>query len=187
MHILMSSNGDKIEVIYETKFYGTRFIPEWSDLSLEPRNPTWYRWNRTNLSRRNQSVDRIWDRECGNGREGEANFCCINCFGGLAESRGETVRLEAGCGGVCCENVIWCWSKYLREYMNELLRVQKWEISRSSLVKISAQLIFMETCLIWTMKPSCWNSRTKFSQRLRCLRLFVVVFWAQSHHERLSL
>ena len=52
------------------------------------------------------SVDRIWDRECGNGREGEANVGCTECFGGMAGSLGETVRLAARCVGVCCENVI---------------------------------------------------------------------------------
>ena len=51
-------------------------------------------------------MDRIWDRECGKGREGEANVCCANCFGGMSGIRVKMVLLAAGCGGVCCENVI---------------------------------------------------------------------------------
>ena len=46
--------------------------------------------------------------------------------------------------------------------MNEFLRVQKWALSRSSLAKMSAQLILPEMCFIWTEKYSCWHSRTKF-------------------------
>ena len=51
-------------------------------------------------------MDRNWNREFGNGREGEVKVCCTDCFGGLGGSPGKTVLLADGCGVVCCDNVI---------------------------------------------------------------------------------
>ena len=36
-------------------------------------------------------MDRIWNREFGNGREFEAKVFCIDCFGGLGGSLGKMV------------------------------------------------------------------------------------------------
>ena len=51
-------------------------------------------------------MDRIWGRECGNGREGEAGVWCTNVFGGLVGSLGDTVLLAADCRVFCWEKVI---------------------------------------------------------------------------------
>ena len=52
---------------------------------------------RTNIARRNPSVDRIWDSKCGNRSQVEALICYTECFGLLADSLGETVWLVADC------------------------------------------------------------------------------------------
>ena len=119
-------------IIYNTKFYGTGFNSDWSDLSLEQRPPTQVCWTGTNISGRNPSVDRIWDRECGNERESEEKVCCTNCYGDLAGSLGNTVWLLAGCGGGWCDNLIWLWMKDYREDVIEVLKIWKCALSQSS-------------------------------------------------------
>ena len=110
-------------------------------------------------------------------------FFCTDWFGGLTRSLGETVLLSAGCGCVCCENVIWRWSKGLWEHMNKFPRFLKWALYQSYLVKMLAQLIFMATCFIWTVNSSYWNSQKFFlgdwyvQGLLLLLLLLLLLFW----------
>ena len=164
-------------IIYYNKLYVTRFSSEWSDSILEPIPPTWAWWTGTNLLRINLIVDRILDRECDNEREGEEQVCCNDCCGGLAGILRKTVLLESGYGVGCCENVIWHWRKNSWEDMIEVLRVLKCALSQSSLVKMSAQLVFQKCVVSGLRNPLAGIHRKSFIGDWDVWGILLSLFW----------
>ena len=127
-------------------------------------------------------MDIIWDIECGNGREGEENICCADCFGGLAVSRGETVQFPSGCGGVCCEKCDLTLNEGFTGSHERVPEGQKVGAILEFLGENFGAVDFSGNVFYLDCEVLLLAFTEKKSLRLRCLRPFYVVVLAQLQH-----